>query len=138
MRGWCFALSGRRGRSRVAKGPPTPGNASTSPNPFNMSCLWVDLLHSLLRLHISFTSRLITRPRPLARPTPIQVLDSPGDDALRRDALDTLCAVAVILGPDFAIFVPTVRKVRRTWSDLMLQWDGGRVAYESMRKGWKG
>ncbi len=50
------------------------------------------------------------------------MLDSPGDDTLRRDALDTLCAVAVILGPDFAIFVPTVRKVRHTRYDIMLLW----------------
>ncbi|KAG2491268.1 hypothetical protein HYH03_010473, partial [Edaphochlamys debaryana] len=41
----------------------------------------------------------------------IKVLDSPGDEALRRDALDTVCAVAVCLGPDFGIFVPTIRKI---------------------------
>ncbi len=42
---------------------------------------------------------------------PIQVLDGQNDEQLRRDALDTVCAVAVCLGPDFAIFVPTIRKV---------------------------
>ena len=31
-------------------------------------------------------------------------------DELRRDAADTLCAVALPLGPDFALFVPTIRK----------------------------
>ncbi|EFJ44271.1 target of rapamycin, growth-regulatory PI3K-like protein kinase [Volvox carteri f. nagariensis] len=42
----------------------------------------------------------------------IKVLDSQSDEQLRRDAIDTICAVAVCLGPDFAIFVPTIRKVR--------------------------
>jgi FKBP12-rapamycin complex-associated protein len=40
------------------------------------------------------------------------VLDGPNDD-LRRDALDTICALAVALGQDFVIFVPTICKVRR-------------------------
>jgi FKBP12-rapamycin complex-associated protein len=42
-----------------------------------------------------------------------QVLDGSSDEVLRREALETICAVAVSLGADFAIFVPTVRKVRR-------------------------
>nr|ABB13529.1 target of rapamycin kinase [Chlamydomonas reinhardtii] len=42
----------------------------------------------------------------------IKVLDGHSDEQLRRDALDTICAVAVCLGPEFAIFVPTIRKVR--------------------------
>ena len=40
----------------------------------------------------------------------LQVLDGPQDE-LRRDALDTLCAMAVVLGQDFNMFVPTIRKV---------------------------
>jgi FKBP12-rapamycin complex-associated protein len=31
-------------------------------------------------------------------------------DELRKDALDAICALAVALGTDFAIFVPSVRK----------------------------
>ncbi|GLC61314.1 hypothetical protein PLESTB_001742500 [Pleodorina starrii] len=41
----------------------------------------------------------------------IKVLDGQSDEQLRRDALDTICAVAVCLGPDSAIFVPTIRKI---------------------------
>uniref|UniRef100_A0A7R9YR22 Serine/threonine-protein kinase TOR n=1 Tax=Chlamydomonas euryale TaxID=1486919 RepID=A0A7R9YR22_9CHLO len=39
-----------------------------------------------------------------------KVLDGPHDE-LRRDALDALCTMAVVLGQDFAMFVPTIRKV---------------------------
>jgi FKBP12-rapamycin complex-associated protein len=42
----------------------------------------------------------------------IRLLDGPSD-ALRQRALDTLCSVALAVGPDFAIFVPTVKKARR-------------------------
>jgi FKBP12-rapamycin complex-associated protein len=35
-----------------------------------------------------------------------------GPDELRRDAADTICALALALGPDFALFVPTIRKAR--------------------------
>lgn len=38
------------------------------------------------------------------------MLDGPSDE-LRRDALDTICALAVALGQDFNIFVPTIDKV---------------------------
>jgi len=31
-------------------------------------------------------------------------------DELRKDALDAICALAVALGTDFAVFVPSVRK----------------------------
>ena len=31
-------------------------------------------------------------------------------DELRKDAVDTICALAVAMGGDFAIFVPSVRK----------------------------
>ncbi|GIL44136.1 hypothetical protein Vafri_1666 [Volvox africanus] len=41
----------------------------------------------------------------------IKVLDGQSDEQLRRDALDTICAMAVCLGPDFAIFVSTIRKI---------------------------
>lgn len=39
-----------------------------------------------------------------------QVLDGPHDE-LRRDAMDALCTMAVVLGQDFNMFVPTIRKV---------------------------
>ena len=41
----------------------------------------------------------------------MRVLDGHIDE-LRRDAADTICAVAVALGPDFALFVPSIRRVR--------------------------
>ena len=41
----------------------------------------------------------------------IRLLDGPSDE-LRERALDTLCSVALAIGPDFAIFVPTVKKAR--------------------------
>lgn len=34
-------------------------------------------------------------------------------DPLRRDAADTICALALALGPDLVLFVPAIRKVRR-------------------------
>lgn len=40
----------------------------------------------------------------------IRVLDGSVDE-LRRDALDTICSVAVALGPDFALFVSTISRV---------------------------
>eukprot|EP00798_Chlamydomonas_sp_ICE-L_P022753 gene22753-29921_t len=39
----------------------------------------------------------------------IKVLEGPHDE-IRRDALDVLCAMAVVLGQDFCIFLPTIRK----------------------------
>jgi FKBP12-rapamycin complex-associated protein len=50
----------------------------------------------------------------------VQVLDGPNED-LRRDALDTICALAVALGQDFSIFVPTICKVRRGLSAFLVQ-----------------
>ena len=42
---------------------------------------------------------------------PLQrALEAPGPD-LRKDAADTLCALALALGPDLALFVPALRKV---------------------------
>ena len=41
----------------------------------------------------------------------MKVLDGPYEE-LRREALDTICAMSLALGPDFAIFVPTICKVR--------------------------
>ncbi len=41
----------------------------------------------------------------------MRVLDGNMDE-LRRNAADTICAVAVALGPDFALFVPSIRRVR--------------------------
>ena len=41
----------------------------------------------------------------------LRVLDGSLDE-LRRDAADTICAVALALGPDFALFVPTISRVR--------------------------
>lgn len=55
-----------------------------------------------------YSVQAFTPPSP--RTPPQQVLDGPHED-LRRDALDTICALAVALGPDFAIFIPTLRKV---------------------------
>ena len=40
----------------------------------------------------------------------IRVIDSPSED-LRRDALDTVCSLALALGPDLAIFSTTIQKV---------------------------
>ncbi len=40
----------------------------------------------------------------------IRLLDGPSDE-LRERALDTLCSVSLAIGPDFAIFVPTIKKV---------------------------
>lgn len=40
----------------------------------------------------------------------VRLLDAPSDE-LRERALDTICSVALAIGPDFAIFVPTVKKV---------------------------
>jgi hypothetical protein len=40
----------------------------------------------------------------------IRVLDGALPE-LRKDALDTICTLLVALGPDSAIFVPTIRKV---------------------------
>lgn len=37
------------------------------------------------------------------------MLDGPVEE-LRRDALDAICAAAVLLGPDFTLFVPVIRK----------------------------
>lgn len=39
-----------------------------------------------------------------------QVLDGPTEE-LRRDALDAICTCGVLLGPDFALFVPVAKKV---------------------------
>ncbi|KAI3435635.1 hypothetical protein D9Q98_001694 [Chlorella vulgaris] len=40
----------------------------------------------------------------------IRLLDGPSEE-LRERALDTLCSVALAIGPDFAIFVPTMKKI---------------------------
>ncbi|KAF2071336.1 hypothetical protein CYY_007349 [Polysphondylium violaceum] len=50
-----------------------------------------------------YASRII---HPLAR-----VLDVPGDNDLREDALNTLCSLVYQLGSDYAIFIPMVGKV---------------------------
>uniref|UniRef100_A0A7S3R516 Serine/threonine-protein kinase TOR n=1 Tax=Dunaliella tertiolecta TaxID=3047 RepID=A0A7S3R516_DUNTE len=39
----------------------------------------------------------------------MKVLDGPHDE-LRREALDTICVCAVLMGTDFALFVPIIRK----------------------------
>lgn len=41
----------------------------------------------------------------------IRVLDSATTEDLQRDAMDTICALAVPLGQDFMYFMPTIRKV---------------------------
>ncbi|KAL4435039.1 hypothetical protein ABPG77_003864 [Micractinium sp. CCAP 211/92] len=40
----------------------------------------------------------------------IRLLDGPSEE-LRERALDTLCSVSLAIGPDFAIFVPTIKKI---------------------------
>lgn len=40
----------------------------------------------------------------------IRVVSDGSPDELRQDALDTICACALPLGPDFALFVPSIRK----------------------------
>ena len=40
----------------------------------------------------------------------LRVLDGHVED-LRRDAVDTICSVAIALGPDYALFVPTISRV---------------------------
>ncbi|BDA44527.1 Serine/threonine-protein kinase TOR [Coccomyxa sp. Obi] len=39
----------------------------------------------------------------------LRVLDGNAEE-LRRDAADTICSVAIALGPDFALFVPTISR----------------------------
>jgi FKBP12-rapamycin complex-associated protein len=39
----------------------------------------------------------------------VRVLDGPSEE-LRERALDVLCSVALAVGPDFAVFVPTIKK----------------------------
>jgi hypothetical protein len=46
-------------------------------------------------------------------------MDGPHDE-LRRDALDAVCACAVLLGPDFSIFVPIIRKVMVVYKQVVL------------------
>ena len=58
----------------------------------------------LPRMHLAGYSASILHPL-------LRVLDG-GVDELRTDALDTICSLALALGPDFPIFAPTVRKVR--------------------------
>lgn len=47
----------------------------------------------------------------------LRVLDGSVEE-LRRDAADTICSVAIALGPDFALFVPTISRVSfLSWPD---------------------
>ncbi|DBA66640.1 TPA: hypothetical protein ACH3X2_002209 [Trebouxia sp. C0005] len=57
----------------------------------------------LPRMHLAGYSSSILHPL-------LRVLDG-GVDELRTDALDTICSLALALGPDFPIFAPTVRKI---------------------------
>ena len=57
----------------------------------------------LPRMHLAGYSSNILHPL-------LRVLDGNADE-LRTDALDTICSLALALGPDFPIFAPTVRKV---------------------------
>jgi hypothetical protein len=41
----------------------------------------------------------------------IRIIDGPVEE-LRRDALDTVCSLALALGPDFSIFIGSIRKAR--------------------------
>ena len=42
---------------------------------------------------------------------PLMRLLDTGPEELREPALDTLCSIALAVGPDFAVFVPTVKKI---------------------------
>jgi len=78
----------------------------------------------LPRMHLAGYSSNILHPL-------LRVLDG-GVDELRTDALDTICSLALALGPDFPIFAPTVRKVcgtqlltldnRCCWYGSMMCW----------------
>ena len=48
----------------------------------------------------------------------MRVLDGAIDE-LRADAADTICAVALALGPDFTLFVPSIRRV---WPVSITAW----------------
>ena len=50
----------------------------------------------------------------------MRVLDGAIDE-LRADAADTICAVALALGPDFTLFVPSIRRVRPASSIIALK-----------------
>ena len=49
----------------------------------------------------------------------IRLLDGPSEE-LRERALDTLCSVSLAIGPDFAIFVPTIKKVGKDGAESSL------------------
>eukprot|EP00891_Asterochloris_glomerata_P006787 jgi/Astpho2/6787/fgenesh1_pm.00103_%23_6_t len=70
----------------------------------------------LPRMHLAGYSSSIMHPL-------IRVLDGPVEE-LRAPALDTIAALALALGPDFALFAPTVRKssqrsTQEDWSEWM-------------------
>jgi len=81
----------------------------------------------LPRMHLAGYSSNILHPL-------LRVLDG-GVDELRTDALETICSLALALGPDFPIFAPTVRKVCGTqlltldntccWYGSMMCWVEG-------------
>lgn len=75
----------------------------------------------LPRMHLAGYSSNILHPL-------LRVLDGSVDE-LRTDALDTICSLALALGPDFPIFAPTVRKVCGT---QLLTLDNTRCWYGSM------
>ncbi len=54
------------------------------------------------------------KPQPQPQPPPAtvrpQVIDGQHDE-LRGEALNAVCAMAVVLGQDFAMFTPTIAKV---------------------------
>lgn len=57
----------------------------------------------LPRMHLGGYASAILHPL-------MKVVDGPHDD-LRREAMDVICSVAVPLGSEFTIFLPTLRKV---------------------------
>ncbi len=81
--------------------PAGPGVAG-SPVEIRRAAL-VSCRRLLPRMHLAGYSSNILHPL-------LRVLDG-GVDELRTDALDTICSLALALGPDFPIFAPTVRKV---------------------------
>ncbi|GAX78992.1 hypothetical protein CEUSTIGMA_g6432.t1 [Chlamydomonas eustigma] len=78
-----------------------PGQAST---PLDIRLATLKSMRKLLP-RMTLTSYASAVLHPL-----IKILDGPQDE-LRRDAMDTLCSMAVVLGQDFGMFVPTIRKI---------------------------
>ena len=91
---WCYC---------TLTGPCAGPGVAGSPVEIRRAAL-VSCRRLLPRMHLAGYSSNILHPL-------LRVLDGSVDE-LRTDALDTICSLALALGPDFPIFAPTVRKVR--------------------------